>query len=168
MIRNAIKYGLIIGFGFCVWVNLEHLVGFHTIHLTAGKYSHFFTFIIFLLGLYFGIREQRDIEYNGYMKYSDALKTGLLITLFATFFIFGIMYIYAEFINPDLLDIMVNQTKKPMLDAGKSEVEINLSLQHIYNTYSTTGRVIRQVTETIISGIIGIFLFPWLLKNKNT
>lgn len=168
MIRNAIKYGLIIGFGFCVWINLEHLAGLHTIHLTEGKYFHFFTYIIFFLGLYFGIREQRDIEYNGYMKYPDALKIGLLITLSATFFILGIMYIYAEFINPDLLDIMVNQIKKPLVDAGKSEVEINLRLQHIYKTYSTTGRVLRQLTETLITGVVGAFLFPFLLKNKTS
>lgn len=164
MIRNAIKYGLIIGFGFCVWINLEHLAGLHTSHLTAGKYFHFFTYIIFLLGLYFGIREQRDIEYNGYMKYPDALKTGLLITLSATFFIFGIIYVYAEFINPDLLDIMVLQTK----NAGKSEIETNLNLQHIYKAYSTTGRVVRQFSETIITGVVASFIFPFLLRNKNS
>lgn len=74
----------------------EDRMGFSTSEIFG-----YVTIILSLTCVYFGIRRYRDSINNGIVSFGQALKIGILITLFASITFGLINIIYTEIINPE-------------------------------------------------------------------
>jgi hypothetical protein len=96
--KNAIKYGVIIGALSGIWLFVMHLSGVYTVQYLQAQRIHWMEFasiIIPFLGLYLGIKNFRDNLNGGQMEFFEGLFQGFLILLVGgliTSFI-GIIYI---------------------------------------------------------------------------
>jgi hypothetical protein len=96
--KNAIKYGIIIGVLSGIWLFVMHMSGVYTVEYLRTQRIHWMelaSVIIPFLGLYLGIKNFRDNLNGGKMEFFEGLFQGFMILLVGgliTSFI-GIVYI---------------------------------------------------------------------------
>jgi len=81
--RNAIKYGLIIGILSGIWILILHLAGVYSDSPEVGKFSwiEYTSVLIPFVGLYFGIKNFRDNINGGRMEFFEGLFEGFKIMI---------------------------------------------------------------------------------------
>ena len=81
--KNAIKYGLIIGVLSGIWILILHLAGVYENSPDTGKFSwiEYTSVLIPFVGLYFGIKNFRDHINGGRMEFFEGLFEGFKIMI---------------------------------------------------------------------------------------
>jgi hypothetical protein len=81
--RNAIKYGLLIGIASGIWILVLHFAGVYSDGPEAGNYSwlEYASGFIPLIGLYLGIKNFRDHVNGGRMEFFEGLFEGFKIMI---------------------------------------------------------------------------------------
>jgi lysylphosphatidylglycerol synthetase-like protein (DUF2156 family) len=81
--RNAIKYGLIIGILSGIWILILHFAGVYEDSQEAGRFSwiEYASVLIPLIGLYLGIKNFRDHINGGRMEFVEGLLEGFKIMI---------------------------------------------------------------------------------------
>ena len=81
--KNAIKYGLIIGILSGVWIVILHLAGVYGDSAEVGNLSwmEYTSVLIPFIGLYFGIKNFRDNINGGRMEFVEGLFEGFKIMI---------------------------------------------------------------------------------------
>lgn len=90
--KNALIFGLIIGILSGLWLLTLHSFGFHVEDNQASNYEYF-SILIPITGLYFGIRSYRANELGGEMGFFEALIQSFKILLVG-----GIVAIFAAIV----------------------------------------------------------------------
>lgn len=90
--KNALIFGLIIGILSGLWLLTLHSFGFHVEDNQASNYEYF-SILIPIIGLYFGIRSYRANELGGQMGFFEALIQSFKILLVG-----GIVAIFAAIV----------------------------------------------------------------------
>ena len=88
------------------------------------------TIITVLGSIYFGIVSLRDNTLNGYISYGNGVSTGLYITLFSAIMLTIYFVIFTNFIDPEFTQKIMNETKRKMIEEGKSEDEIEMVMHY--------------------------------------
>lgn len=103
--KNALKYGLIIGLASGVYILILHLTGAYDVHFPVSDSIAWYeglSTIIPLLGVYFGVKSFRDNYNGGRMEFFEgmfeAIKIILVGGLIAAFF--AVIYV-AQITNTD-------------------------------------------------------------------
>lgn len=103
--KNAIKYGIIIGVLTGIWILILHFTGvYDAAYPSGGSFSwlEYLSVIIPLVGLYFGIKNFRNNYNGGKMEFFEGIFEGFKIMvaggIIAAFF--ATIYIY--YVNPSL------------------------------------------------------------------
>lgn len=95
--KNAIKYGLLIGILSGIWLLIMHFSGVYTQNDSAQRMSwmEYASVIIPFVGLYLGIKNFRDNLNGGKMEFFEGLFEGFLILLVGGLItsFFGVIYI---------------------------------------------------------------------------
>ena len=81
--KNAIKYGLIIGILSGIWILILHLAGAYGDSAEVGNLSwmEYTSVLIPFIGLYFGIKNFRDNINGGRMEFFEGLFEGFKIMI---------------------------------------------------------------------------------------
>ncbi len=83
--KNAIKYGVIIGILSTIWIIIVHKIGYYDDIATGSgsdyMWIEFTSLIIPFAGLYLGIKSYRDNERDGKMEFFEGLMEGFKIML---------------------------------------------------------------------------------------
>ena len=90
--KNALIFGLIIGILSGLWLLTLHSFGFHVEDNQASNYEYF-SILIPIIGLFFGIRSYRANELGGQMGFFEALIQSFKILLVG-----GIVAIFAAIV----------------------------------------------------------------------
>ena len=90
--KNALIFGLIIGILSGLWLLTLHSFGYHVEDNQASNYEYF-SILIPIIGLYFGIRSYRANELGGQMGFLEALVQSLKILLVG-----GVVAIFAAIV----------------------------------------------------------------------
>ena len=90
--KNALIFGLIIGILSGLWLLTLHSFGFHVEDNQASNYEYF-SILIPIVGLFFGIRSYRANELGGQMGFFEALIQSFKILLVG-----GIVAIFAAIV----------------------------------------------------------------------
>lgn len=108
--KNAIKYGIIIGVLSGIWILILHFAGvYENPYPNSDGYSwlEFASVIIPLIGLYFGIKSFRDNYNGGRMEFFEGIFEGFKIMIvggiIASFFATVYIYYVAQ---PQKMDFM--------------------------------------------------------------
>jgi hypothetical protein len=81
--RNAIKYGLLIGIASGIWILVLHFAGVYSDSPEPGSFSwlEYASGLIPLIGLYLGIKNFRDHVNGGRMEFFEGLFEGFKIMI---------------------------------------------------------------------------------------
>ena len=90
--KNALIFGLIIGILSGLWLLTLHSFGFHVTDNQASNYEYF-SILIPIVGLYFGVRSYRNNDLGGKMGFFEALIQSFKILLVG-----GVVAIFAAIV----------------------------------------------------------------------
>jgi hypothetical protein len=103
--KNAIRYGLIIGILSGIWILIMHFAGVYEDAPEAGKYSwiEFTSGLIPLIGLYLGIKNFRDNINGGKMEFFEGLFEGFKIMIVGGIIAAFFAVVYVQY-SPSVLN----------------------------------------------------------------
>lgn len=111
--KNAILFGFLITLGLMIWVLVRFYMGAYSDPAPREtSYIDYFSGLIPLIGLYFGIRRKRERFMNGHISYGEAFREGMLISLFTGIFSV-IFYLVFYRIHPETLEMARNVYEMP-------------------------------------------------------
>lgn len=87
------------------------------------------TMILAFLMVYFGVRTYRDNELAGRIRFGQAFKVGILITLIASTCYVGAWEVIYRTMVPDFMEKYAAQTIEKVRASGASEAEIDAQKQ---------------------------------------
>ena len=157
-VKNAMNYGAIIGIALIIISLL-----FYMMNETTSEIQNYLGYLVLAVGVYLGVKNYRDNELNGLMSYGKALGSGTLISFFASIIMAFYLYIFIFFIDPSLVDVILEQAENDMIDAGQSDEQIALAMKYtrMFVTpfwMSIMSVVVYTVIGFVFSLIIAIFL----------
>ena len=97
--RNAIKYGLLIGIASGIWILILHFAGVYNDSPDPGHFSalEYASGIIPLGGLYLGIKNFRDHVNGGRMEFFEGLFEGFKIMIIGGIIAFFFAAVYVQY-----------------------------------------------------------------------
>ena len=161
-IKPEIKYGLFMGLGVCLWILLEFILGFHTTRMNIGRWSGYFSVIIPIVCLYFGIQETKA------ETYWQKVKAGIVMVSIASVIIALFFVVYNLFINPDWIEQGIAVEKQRLSEIGATEEEIIAAEQTMRQFFSIEMQVTGAFLGTLIEGCILTLLIAALVKKKES
>ena len=168
MFKTETKFGLLMGIGICLWVLIEYFLGFHTSKLHIGQYSIYFVTIVPLLTIYLGLKEKRDLQFNGKISLSNGIRSGLMISLIAAIIISFFLIIYFNYINPQYSEIGVAYYKEKILLSNKTLIQQKQELDNINKMFSFINQLLFGVIGTICAGLFISFVVSLYLKKDDS
>jgi hypothetical protein len=166
MQKTAIKYALIIGALFSIWTLLEYFTGLSD--SAFGQYSRYVVMVIIAIGLFFGLKEVKEKNYNNEINYGQLLFAGIQISLY-TGIIFAIFcFFYFSYINTDFAERFVENTTKAMIKENKTPEEIKKVVADIRATSKINSQLTSAFVGTAIMGILFTTILSMVLRNKDT
>jgi hypothetical protein len=117
--QHALKFGIIFSLSIVI-VDLSFFI--------FGVYRGDHPVIDLIIGLitsvaiiFFGMKTRRDSDFHGFSKYTEVLKTGLFIGVFASIVIALWKFLYYSYINPEELLREFETGKKAILELSFDE-----------------------------------------------
>ena len=153
MKKIEVKYGLFIGIGLVVWILLEFALGFHTTRLEIGQYTGYAAVIIPLMLLYQGMKEKRDTELAGTMKFGQGVLAGFFMSLVAAPIMGLFFYIFIEFLNPRWLELTFELERAKLLQTGVAADTAAQMLEQIKPIFTMQVQVASAFFGTILQGL---------------
>jgi membrane protease YdiL (CAAX protease family) len=163
-LKTELKYASLSAIALIIWVTAEHLLGFNTTKMEIGQYTQPIIAIVVVVILFFGIREKKNKELNGQLKFFEGLKTAFYISLFYAL-LHGVWFaLYSQIINPNYGELSLQFQEKQLVAEGKTPQQIteelgmtkmifgNIVIQFAFFMISTT------IINTIVGAIVTIFL----------
>lgn len=124
ILLNTLKPGIILGI-----VLVIYSITLYILDISTVKVFGYLLYLLIIGGLIFGIKQYRDKELGGYISYPKALGVGVLVLLFASIISSIYTYINLTFIDPTLIDKMLEITEKEMFNKGLSDDQIEMALK---------------------------------------
>ncbi len=120
-------------------------------------------FLIFIAGLYLGIRSFRDTARGGFLSYGQVLGAGTVMSLYIAIITAIFAYLLYAVIDPDLIVKMTEMKREILMKKGLSDEQIDASLKIAAWTTAPWFLAVSSLVATVIWGFIltlieGIFL----------
>jgi putative flippase GtrA len=166
MKKTVLKFGL---YGFCTAAVLFFLalVLGSELSYKAQEIIGYSSIVISLLFVFFGIKNYRDKENNGYISFGRALGVGMLITLFAALGFAIIDFVYTSYINPEFVESYMNHSiEKLQLEySGEELANKTKEVKESFEGMTSFGLALFMFSTVILIGFI-ISLISSLVLNK--
>ena len=169
MKRNVLIFGLILGTILCV--NMLYMV--HQCYTNPNFESNDvvgYTIMVVIFSLiFFGVRNYRNKQLNGYITFGKAFKTGALIALVgATAYVLVWLFYYYLFV-PDFLDKYIPHVLKDAARDGTAKLAQKTSeMQQFKEMYKNPLFVIAMTyVEVLPIGLIVALISSLFLKRTN-
>jgi MFS family permease len=136
----------------------------------ATKMNWFSTIVMLIavLGsIYFGIISRRNNTLGGYISYGQGVGTGMLITVFASVIITIYSYVFMNYIDPDMMENIITETKKKMIEDGTSEEAIEASVGMMRKMQSPTTMAIFGFIGQMFYGLIASLIVAAFTKKED-
>ncbi|MEL6675401.1 MAG: DUF4199 domain-containing protein [Bacteroidota bacterium] len=155
MLRIALIFGGIAGLicGGMFFLTIPQEGG--EMNFDNGQLIGYTTMIIALSSIFFAVKQYRDKELNGEIKFIQAFLMGLAITVVAGFvYVFGWEIYYTNYAS-DFGDQYVEYMREQMAEAGKSAEEINTTMAE-----QEEMMVLYKENRAVRMGITFLEIFP--------
>jgi len=157
---NALNYGLITGAVLIVYSLLLYIA-----NLYLNKTLGYVGYVFLLGGMVWGTLEYRKKAANGFLTYGQAFNSCFLIGLFAGILAAIYMFVFAQFINPGLINEIIDQAKASFQDKNMTDDQIETALDYARKFTSPIMMMIwALVGYTIVSLILGLLAAIFLKK----
>lgn len=170
MKRNVLLFGSIIGVILVVHIlYMVDLIYNKPDFQSNDVLGYIFLFGVFSL-VFFGVRNYRNKELNGYISFGKALKTGALIVLLAsTFYVVFWLFYYYLYV-PDFLDRYIEHVMLEAERAGSTEAELATQSEQMdqFRSLYQSPFMVTLITymEVLPFGLVVAFISSLILKKK--
>jgi Protein of unknown function (DUF4199) len=160
------RYAAITGIALIAWMLFEYIMGWHASPIGAKTTN--VTIILFLIGLFFSIRQTRDVTLNGFIDVKIGMLVGLQFALIVGVVSAVGVFIYYQFINPNFATYWASQAELQII-ADKKPPEF---IAQVKQNYIASVTPIKQATQrvlfTILGGAFASMVLSFLLRNTKT
>ena len=163
-VKNAMNYGAIVGLAMVIISILFYIMGQESSEW--GAYVHY---IILTLGMVLGIKHFRDNINGGYLSYGKCLANGVMIGFFASLITSFYSYVFFTFIDPSIIQVMLDQAEQNLIDAGTADEEIEMAM--VYTKKFMTPLLLTVATlfsYTLLSFLFSLVISVFLKKNDDS
>ncbi len=156
--KGTLTAGIYLGLALVLYSLFLYFIG-QTFNRTLGLV----VYLIYIAGVFFGIKTFRDTYRNGFLTYGQALGAGTVTALYAGIIAAIFTYLLYAVIDPDLTAKLIEFSKQKMLDKGLSDEQVEMSMKAskiMMKPWIMAGSAIinSAFLGVIISLIEGIFL----------
>ena len=156
--KNFLKWAIYITAVNIVFMLIGYFAGLST--TPAGRYMGWVSGIISLVMLFFGILEKKKQDPADF-TFGRGWVEGVLISLIASVFVAIFFYIYADIINPEMMDYARSEAQKN-INAGtmpKEQIEQARKMVDLF-TSAPMLAVMTLIMYTIFGMIISLIFSP--------
>lgn len=165
MRSNVLIYGSIIGIILCINMVLMVNVIYNNPNVKANDIVGYAAMVVMFSLIFFGVRNYRNKQLNGFITFGKAFKTGVLIALVgSTIYVLVWLFYYYLFV-PDFIDAY---TKRVLNTCSASDLESKTKeMANFKEMYKNPLFVILiTYSEVLPVGVIVALVSALLLKKK--
>ncbi len=123
-VNTAMKYGLMAG----VLLIILTVVFYMMNYMPKGALN-VFPYLIIGGFIIYGCINYRDKECGGFLSYGSAVKTGVLIALFASIIFAAYSYIFYQFIDPAYVEVIMTAQEEALLEKNLPQETIDMQME---------------------------------------
>lgn len=157
--QTALRYGLI-GAGVAIAVSLiSNLLGLAEGNQSMGMVIGCISILLYIGFQVMGVKTHREDELNGYISFGRAFITALVVGI-----VMGVVsslfnYIYLTFIDPGMLERVMNMTYEAYEQQGMSEEQIEAAMSMVGGMMTAEGQLMTGlIGAAVISAITGLII----------
>lgn len=94
-----------------------------------SKWPQVLSYLLLITFMVLGIKSYRDEEGGGFISYGSSLGTGILIAIFGSILTGAFSVLLFNFIDPDMLQKVIEKTQEKLTNQGMSEEQISISIE---------------------------------------
>lgn len=161
--KTAMNFGALLGLVLILYSAL-----LYAIDQSTNQYLSWISYVFLAAGIVLGTKHYRDKVNEGFITYGQALWTGTLIVLFASFITAFYTYIFTKFIDPGMVEKILEQTETQMLEQNNMSEEDVETAMKITRMFVTPGMMsISIVFITTVMGFVISLITSAILKKEN-
>lgn len=164
MIKSAISYGLILGV-----ILVAYSVVQWSLNLMLSKYVAWGIYLVMILCLYFIGKKYRDDHHNGFISYGKVFGFCVLSLVFAAFILGFYNYFLYRFLDPGLINVILENSREKMLESSQelTEEQIELALSWTKKFMTPSLLFIGVVFNTVLFGTIFSLITSIFVQKKD-
>jgi len=165
---NYIFYGLVISVINFAYTLILYLMGFHGEKFEQGTWLGYFGILITIFGLYFAVRESRKevLEIPRDFTYGSGFKASFLTVIFIAIGAAIFTYIYGAYINPEMVDHVIEIQKQKMIEQGRPDEMIQGMENATRGMMKPPFQALFGFFGTIFTGLIISLILPIFTRQK--
>lgn len=122
--------------------------------LAVNSPVKYVTYVVFIIFLLLAQKEHRD-KLGGYIKFGDALVTGLLYGIFAGVLTAIFVYLYLSILSPEVFAQALEQQRQAMADSGKMSSD---QVDHAMDIAKKYGPILGSIGAAFMYAILGVII----------
>jgi hypothetical protein len=123
---------------------------------------------LLILFMVMGTKNYRDHELGGFISYGSALGTGVLISICGGFLIAGWTVILFSFIDPEMVQRILDSTQEQMIQQGMPDAEVEKALDMARRFMTPTWLFLLSIAGSAFMGFLfSLFTSIFLKKDSN-
>ena len=122
--KNSMNWGLIIGIVLIIYSLLMYFLGF-----SLEKWVSYLSYLLIVGGIVYSTIQYRDNVLGGSITYGKALGFGTLVILFAAIVSAVYTYLFYTYIDPEMINKILEMTEEEMVNKGMPDEQIEMALK---------------------------------------
>ena len=163
-IKTELTWGVIIGIVTILWMTFEYILGTTLGRPDLGTYTGFFSVIIPILGLSFGLRQKRK-ELGGKLTFGEGVKAGLIISVISAVIASLFVFIFLSFF-PQVTDSFLEYARQLIIESGGTEETASATIEQLRAQFQPLPQAIYMFFGTVITGTIISLIVSAFIKTK--
>ncbi len=120
--KITLKYGLILGGAVSIYSAILNQIGMGT-DQTVASIAYLFIPIV----LFFAMKEKRALL--GHLSFGQGFGMGALVSLLGSIIISVFIYVYFTFLNPDIIQVIIETTETNLYSRGMDDDQVEQILE---------------------------------------
>jgi uncharacterized protein (UPF0333 family) len=160
----SLQFGLLTGVAMVVYTLVLYLAGIDT-HSSWNLINY----LLFIVGLYWGIVTVREKYLGGVMSYGKAFGTGFWITLFVAIVLAIFAYFYLKDINPGALADATAKAEDKILASNPdiSDEDLQKAMEMVKAFTTPAMSAVMQLISNLIAGTIFSLIIAIFAKRED-
>ena len=127
-----------------------------------------FNIILLVAGIVLAIRFYRDKDLQGYISYKNALKMGTLLSFFASLILGFDTYVLLKFIDPSLMQVILDASEKLLIESGRSDAEVEMMMTVTQQVTTPFILLVSTIFSITFWGALFSLLIAFLLRKEKS
>ena len=161
ILKHSATYGAIIGFALIIYTILLYIAD-----LSLSRGLGYLSYVIIIAGLFLSIKKFRENEPLDAIKYGKALGVGVLTCVFMGFIGSVFTYLQFRFLDPDLVNKILEMSEEKLLDKGLSEDMIEMQSEFMMKFMSPGIMALSSFISYIFMGTVFSLILAAILKKE--